>query len=158
VSIVRILVDGYSLLHKWPQLAPGKKRHTEAARDALIETLTRYRDAIGTPITVVFDGAGAPKDTPKAHSTREFEVLFSRKRKTADDIIERATHRLIEYGEVLVVTDDYAERDTVAHLGALTSSCAGFIENVDSALGSMTEDIANFNRRERKRFQRQGAK
>ena len=130
MSIVRILVDGYSLLHKWPQLAPGKKRHTEAARDALIE----------------------------AHSTREFEVLFSRKRKTADDIIERATHRLIEYGEVLVVTDDYAERDTVAHLGALTSSCAGFIENVDSALGSMTEDIANFNRRERKRFQRQGAK
>lgn len=157
MSIVRILVDGYSLLHKWPELAPGKRRHTEAARDALIETLTHYRDAIGTPITVVFDGAGAPKDAPKAHSTREFEVLFSRKRNTADDLIERATQRLVEYGEVLVVTDDYAERDTVAFLGALTSSCAGFIQNVDAALGSITEDIDNFNRRERKRFQRQGS-
>ena len=36
MSIVRILVDGYSLLHKWPALAPGRPRHTEAARDALI--------------------------------------------------------------------------------------------------------------------------
>lgn len=158
MSIVRILVDGYSLLHKWPQLAPGKQRHTEAARDALVETLTHYRDAIGTPITVVFDGGGAPKGAPKAHSTRDFEVLFSRKRNTADDLIERATQRLIEYGEVLVVTDDYAERDTVAFLGALTSSCAGFIDAVESALGSMSDDIEKFNRRERKRYQRQGSK
>jgi hypothetical protein len=33
MPLVRILVDGYSLLHNWPELAPGKARHSAAARD-----------------------------------------------------------------------------------------------------------------------------
>jgi hypothetical protein len=36
VSPVRILIDGYSLLHQWPELAPGSPRHSARARDALI--------------------------------------------------------------------------------------------------------------------------
>ena len=58
MALVRILVDGYSLLHNWPELAPGKPRHSMEARDELIRILTLYRDATGTPITIVFDGAG----------------------------------------------------------------------------------------------------
>jgi predicted RNA-binding protein with PIN domain len=46
------------------------------------------------------------------------EVLYSRTGQTADDLIERATHRFSPHGEVLAVTDDYAERDTVISLGA----------------------------------------
>src|SRR5450631_1639102 len=49
MALVRILVDGYSLLHNWPELAPGAARHSEAARDALVEMLTHYQDAKGTP-------------------------------------------------------------------------------------------------------------
>src|SRR3954470_2657165 len=105
MPLVRILVDGYSLLHSWPELAPGKPRHSAAARDELIHWLTLYRDAIGTPITIVFDGAGAPPGTPKPMSTVELEVLYSGAGQTADDIIERAATRLANYGEVLVVTD-----------------------------------------------------
>ena len=44
---------------------------------------------------------------------RTVEVLFSRAGQTADEMIERAAHRFQDYGEVLVVTDDHAERDTV---------------------------------------------
>ena len=29
MALVRILVDGYSLLHNWPELAPGQPRHSE---------------------------------------------------------------------------------------------------------------------------------
>ena len=50
MALVRILVDGYSLLHNWRQLARGQSRHSAAAREELIHALTRYRDAIGTPI------------------------------------------------------------------------------------------------------------
>ena len=58
MPLVRILVDGFSLLHAWPELARGKARHSAAARDELVYALRRYGDSIGTPITVVFDGAG----------------------------------------------------------------------------------------------------
>ena len=54
MALLRILVDGYSLLHNWPELAPGHPRHSERARKELVHILTRFHDATGTPITVFF--------------------------------------------------------------------------------------------------------
>ena len=72
MGIVRVLVDGYSLLHFWPELAQGKPRHSFYARDALVSVLTQYQDASGMPVTVIFDGGGAPPGTPK----NEFEPQY----------------------------------------------------------------------------------
>jgi len=153
MALVRILVDGYSLLHSWPQLAKKWPRHSANARGELIRKLTLYQDAIGTPITIFFDGAGAPNGTPPADSKPELEVLYSRAGQTADDLIERAAHRFQDYGEVLVVTDDYAERDTVTSLGGLASSCLNFIQTVQETLAESAGDLKDYNRRERQRFQ-----
>src|SRR5882757_4944500 len=49
MALVRILIDGYSLLHNWPELSPGNPRHSAAARDELIQRLTLFQDATGTP-------------------------------------------------------------------------------------------------------------
>ncbi len=154
MALVRILVDGYSLLHNWPQLARGQSRHSAAAREELIHALTQYRDAIGTPITVVFDGAGAPPGTPQTTSTPDLEVIYSESGQTADDLIERVAHRLSDFGEVLVVTDDYAERETVMSLGGMASSCLNFIQTVESTLGDLERELKTHNRKERQRFQR----
>jgi predicted RNA-binding protein with PIN domain len=154
MGLIRILVDGYSLLHSWPELAPGRARHSAAARDELIRWLTLYQDAIGTPITIFFDGSGAPSGTPTAASRPELEVLFSRSGQTADQMIERAAHRYREYGEVMAVTDDHAERDTVISLGGSASSCLNFIQEVENTLKELADDIKDHNRRERHRFQR----
>jgi predicted RNA-binding protein with PIN domain len=152
VALVRILVDGYSLAHNWPELAPGRPRHSAGTREELIRVLTQYGDAVGTPITIVFDGTGAPPGTPKALSTPEVEVLYSQDSQTADDVIERAAHRLLSFGEVLVVTDDFAERDTVLGLGGMASSCAQFIRTVEETVEEMQRDLKRHNRRERQRF------
>ena len=154
MALVRILVDGYSLLHSWPELAPGRPRFSAAARDELIRRLTLYQDACGTPITVIFDGAGAPNGTPAASSRPEMEVLYSRRGKTADQLIERAVHRFGPYGEVLAVTNDHAERETVLSLGGSACSCANFIQEVENALSEQADDISYYNRQERHRFQR----
>ena len=152
MALVRILVDGYSLLHNWPALAPGKPRHSEAARDELIRWLTLYRDAIGTPITVFFDGKGGRNGTPAALSTPEMEVLYSSSGQTADDMIERAAHRFAPYGEVLAVTDDFAERDTVIALGGFASSCESFIRDMEAALAEQADELKRYNRREKYKF------
>ena len=154
MALVRILVDGYSLLHNWPELAPRSARHSAAARDELIQRLTLYRDATGTPITVFFDGGGAPSGTPAALSNPEVEVLYSRNGKTADDMIERAANRFKSYGEVLAVTDDAAERETVISLGGMASSCWNFIQTLENTLAELADDIKHHNRHERHRFQR----
>src|SRR4051812_12203344 len=117
MALVRILVDGYSLLHNWPELARGHERHSAAARDELIRRLTLYQDASGTPITIFFDGSMTPSGRPERTKRTEVEVLYSKAGQTADDLIERAAHRFAAYGEILAVTDDNAERDTVISLG-----------------------------------------
>src|ERR1700722_2733665 len=152
MALVRILVDGYSLLHAWPELAPGKPRFSPAARDELIHRLTLYRDAVGTPITIVFDGANADRKLSTVESSPEMEILYSRAGQTADDIIERVTHRFQPYGEVLAVTDDNAERDTVIALGGMASSCLNFIQSVEAALAELADDLKVYNRKERQRF------
>ena len=154
MALVRILVDGYSLLHGWPQLAPGKARHSEAARDELIRILTLYQDMAHTPITVFFDGSGKVRNAPGEKSSARVEVLFSTTGQTADQMIERVAHRMAEYGEVMVVTDDYAERDTVVNLGGTSSSCDNFIRMIENALAELAEDIKHHNRREQNRFKR----
>ncbi len=147
-------MDGYSLLYKWQELAPGHARHSAAARDELIHLLTRYQDATGIPITIFFDGTGPIVGTPHKPSASEVEVLFSRDGRTADDMIERAAHRFRPYGEVLAVTDDFAERDTVISLGGMASSCANFIQTVENALAELADEVKHHNRKERHAFKR----
>ena len=154
MALVRILVDGYSLLHNWPELAPGQARHSARAREELIYVLTRFHDATGTPITVFFDGAGAPPGTPPPESASVIEILFSRAGRTADQMIERAVHRFADHGEVLVVTDDVAERETVIGLGGQSASCANFIRMVEGALTELQDELRDYNRAERNRFNR----
>jgi predicted RNA-binding protein with PIN domain len=154
MALVRILVDGYSLLHCWTALAPGQPRHSQAAREALVSVLISYRDACGTPITIVFDGSGPPRNPAEQRSTPEVEVLYSRAGQTADQIIERVAHRLQPYGEPLVVTDDLAERDLVLSMGGMASNCDNFIRTVESALEELKRDLKNYNLRERNRYRK----
>jgi len=154
MAFVRILVDGYSLLHAWPELAPRAARHSAAARAALIRELTHYRDATGAPITVFFDGSFPRGAGPPPDPEHSIEVLFSRAGQTADDLIERAAHRFQAYGQVLVVTDDVAERDTVLAVGGMTTGCATFIAQIQAARADVARDLKHHNRTERQRYRR----
>jgi predicted RNA-binding protein with PIN domain len=154
MALVRILVDGYSLLHNWPELARGRARHSAAARDELVRRLTLYQDASGIPVTIFFDGSGLPGGKPIAASPESVEILYSHQGQTADDMIERAAYRFGPYGEVLAVTDDHAERDMVISLGGSASSCWNFIQTVENALAELGDDIKIHNRQERHKFQR----
>jgi predicted RNA-binding protein with PIN domain len=142
-------------LHSWPELAPGKARYSAAARDELVRVLTLYRDAIHTPISIFFDGSSPKIDGPSVTtSTPDVEILFSRSGQTADQMIERAAHRFQPYGEVLAVTDDNAERETVISLGGLASSCWNFIQTVQNTLADLQDEIKHHNRREKNKFNR----
>ncbi len=156
MALIRILVDGYSLLHEWLELARGTARHSEVAREALIHCLNQYQDLCGTPITIFFDGQGSRRTTlpgePKPKS--EIEVLFSMDGKTADDLIERVAHLYQPYGEVLIVTNDIAERETVLSVGGMASNCRNFVLMVEDAMAELRDDLKHHNRRERHLFAR----
>ncbi len=154
MALIRILVDGYSLLHDWPEVAPGKPRFSAAARDELIQRLAAYQDATHTPITIFFDGSTPRGQTSRPAEPAAVEVLYSHQGQTADQMIERAAYRFREYGEVMAVTNDVAERETVISLGGLACSCLNFINMVEYASAEMREEIKHHNLKERNRFAR----
>lgn len=154
MALVRILVDGFSLLHAWGELAPGRPRHSAAAREELVKVLTRYSDACGTPITLIFDGRNTRSGGPREPDPRNVEVHYTQAGQTADAVIERLTHLLRPYGEVLVVSNDNAERDLVLGLGGMASSCENFVRTMEVELGEAAHQLKVHNLRERSRYRR----
>jgi len=80
------------------------------------------------------------------------EILYSQPGQTADQMIERAATRLLDYGDVLVVTDDFAERETVSSAGALVSSCGNFVGDLAGAEAAIQSALKRHNQAERKKF------
>ena len=56
--------------------------------------------------------------------------------------------------EVLVVTDDFAERDIVSGFGSSVTSCANFIGLIHGALSNLAESMNRHNQGEKNRFSR----
>ena len=55
---------------------------------------------------------------------------------------------------MLVVTNDHAERDTVVGFGGSAASCENFIRMIGNALAELQDELKNYNRAERNRFNR----
>ena len=58
------------------------------------------------------------------------------------------------YGEVLAVTNDHAERDTVLAMGGFASSCDSFIQTVQNTLQDLEREVKNYNSAEKRRYNR----
>jgi predicted RNA-binding protein with PIN domain len=99
-----ILVDGYNLVHRAPELRPGPGTSLEESRARLVNLLSW---AVGTgeaTFLVVFDGAEVPHEDP---GEGRVKVRYSRPPEKADDLIRRLVEDQIERVERLtVVTSD----------------------------------------------------
>lgn len=149
MALVRIMVDGYSLLEHWAGIAPGKPRHSEMAREELINRLTLYFDSCGTPITVIF-GHADPREIGPFTATPELEVVYAPSDQSARQLMQRALRRLKRFGEVMVVTDQPGE--AIQSAGALNSSCNEFIQTVEKALSDFEQNLENYNQKEQSKF------
>lgn len=122
----RVIIDGYSLLHRDPALSPLIAGNLMTARQRLIQSVERVVGALGDHTTIVFDGRGDA--SAKALDSTLVEIVFSPPDKTADTVIERLAHAAAQPEEILVVTSDRGERETVTAAGADVMSCAQFID------------------------------
>jgi len=152
MALVRILVDGSSLLQSWPELAPGKPRHSAAAKWEIVTQLTRYYDACGTPLTVVFDAPTLADQDESPDSTAEVEVLYTPPGQKREQVLKRAAHRFRACGQVLIVTGQTHDPGNEAANGHLVSDCGSFVRTVQTALRDLENAISSINRKENDRF------
>ena len=148
---MRVLVDGYSLLHAWNRFTTRKTRsHSlQQKRDALIRILQHYADHTGHRVVIVFDGYAAKHKLEIAEPTPGVEVIYSDKGKTADEVIERTVGQAGQPAQFLVVTSDNLERQTVESLGARSMSADLFELEVDAAVKELGTQVRRYGLRHR---------
>ena len=126
----RLIIDGYSLLHRDPALARSLESNVRLAREQLIRKIDRLGAALAGRVELVFDGRAeggkSPDDTSAIH------VLYSPGHQTADTVIERLVHEDADPAGICVVTSDRSERETITAAGAQAMSCAAFLEKLDA--------------------------
>jgi predicted RNA-binding protein with PIN domain len=115
-----LIVDGHSMIFAWPELRALHQRRTASARDELVRQLTRYQDASGVRVVVVFDGRGVA--AAEATEPGGIQVFYSKDGQTADAIVERLCARYAQEHDLTVATDDNMERTTALSFGASTAS------------------------------------
>lgn len=122
----RLIIDGYSLLHRDPETKQIVARDLRRAREVLIEKVSRTATALADAVTIVFDGQQGSGTAPGG--LQSIEIIYTTAGQTADDYIERCVQQAGHPDHWMVVTNDRRERETVMATGVHTMSCAVFLE------------------------------
>jgi predicted RNA-binding protein with PIN domain len=129
-------IDGYNVVYHASALHAVPLSDFEAGRDRLVELVTRFSVATGSPIKVVFDGSGRRAENGAVASLAAgVEVLYSPGHQSADALIEREIYLLANRGDVIVVSGDRGLRELCRGLGAMVMSSDNFLETVRETLG-----------------------
>ena len=142
----RVIVDGYNVIHAWPQL----KRllgdaSLEAARDKLIERLSVFGMVAGADVTVVFDAHHSTARTNSEEVVEGVHVLFTRRGHSADHVIERIAYEASQSGDLITVaTSDRFQRDLVRGMGGAVISAEELERRVVEAESEMGRSVQRY--------------
>lgn len=131
-----LLVDGYNIIFAWPELRELAQVNLDSARDKLMDILCNYQGYQGCRLILVYDAykvKGNPGSVMKYHN---IEVVYTKEAETADQYIERTTHRMGEKPRkyrVTVATSDALEQMIIWGNGATRMSALGLKAAVESA-------------------------
>ena len=126
-----IFVDGYNVINSWPDLKQKKDFSFEAARQSLIDKLHNYGVFNECKIVLVFDAHKVHGSIEKKEEiNKNISVVFTKDGETADSYIEKKVNALGRKHEIVVVTSDNLEQQTVFQRGAVRMSSLEFYNEV----------------------------
>ena len=141
----RLVVDGYNIIHAWPDLARSMRAESlEDARRRLVTRLAEYRASTGNEVLVVFDARRRSAGSPGREVIEGVEVWYGSSLESADHVIERLMYESSRRGtglEMVLATDDHLQRDLVRAKGVPTMSSRVLLAEVRRAEGERSGEI-----------------
>jgi predicted RNA-binding protein with PIN domain len=133
-----IIVDGYNVILRTPQLKPGEGRTLREARTKLLNLMSWAFAPGDVQFIVVFDGADGP--APSERKGR-IEVRYSRPPHKADDVIRELVEERVQKVERLtVVTSDLEVARHARAMGADIALADLFVASVLGPAASETPE------------------
>jgi predicted RNA-binding protein with PIN domain len=115
-----IIIDGYNLIHRSPELRPGPDRTLEEARAKLVNLLSWTVGSGDARFVVVFDGAAGGGD--QSAGSERVQIRWSRPPKKADDVIRELVEDQVERVDRLTVVT--ADLEVARHARAMGATVA----------------------------------
>jgi predicted RNA-binding protein with PIN domain len=117
---MRVLIDGYNLLHASGLIARGKgERALEQARNALLEFLAEHLlPHVAAQTTVVYDASAPPSGLPAIVVSRGITVEFAVDHEEADDRLDELIRAEPTPQKLWVITSDHRIQETARRRGA----------------------------------------
>ncbi len=113
------IVDGYNVIHAWPELRELAAGELAEARDRLVHRMAEYGAYEGYDMTIVFDALFTTDEAHEEQRGAHLSVIYTAAGETADSYIERLAYESVRAGrEVHVVTSDGAEQTIALGVGA----------------------------------------
>ena len=133
----RLVVDGYNVIHAWPELAAAMRGEgLQEARRRLLVRMAEYRATTGNEVMVVFDARARARGSPDREMVEGVEVRYGSAKESADHVIERLMYEASRKGRVLemvLATDDRLQSLLVAGMGVPTLSTRALRAEVERA-------------------------
>lgn len=128
-----VVLDGYNIVHRTPQLKPGPDRTLRESREKLVNLLSWMMGGDPPRFLVVWDGAEGPGRDGRSG---RIEERYSRPPEKADDLIRRIVEDQVDrVDQLTVVTSDIEVARHARAMGADVSISDLFLA---SALGAGT--------------------
>ncbi len=125
-----VILDGYNVIHRTPQLRPGEGRTLRESREKLVNLLSWMMGGEGVEFIVVFDGeSGGGRDERDGR----VEVRWSRPPDNADAVIRRLVEERVDRVDQLTVVT--ADLEVARHARAMGATIALSDLFLASALG-----------------------
>ena len=125
-----IFVDGYNVINSWPDLKEKKDVSFEGARQSLIDKLHNYGVFKECRIILVFDAHKVAGNIESKELSGNIITVFTKEGEIADAYIERMVDELGRKVEIVVVTSDRLEQQTIFQRGAVRMSSIEFYNEV----------------------------
>ena len=127
-----LVVDGYNILHGWPELKEMVERDLEHARIKLLDIMGDYQAVSGVKVIVVFDAHLVKRGIGSKDVVSGVDVIYTPEGETADMVIERFAGQLGENDRLTVATSDWAQQRIVFGKGAVRLSARELAQEVKS--------------------------
>jgi predicted RNA-binding protein with PIN domain len=146
------IVDGYNLLHSWPELKEMLAIDLSDARQRLIELLGNYAAFKNVEMILVFDGYKAKGNPGQKDQWENLKIVYTKEGQTGDAYIESLAAQIGSNYNTRVVTSDSLVQLSAFRSGLLRMSARELRENVEQAQGEISKLLSELSQRENRKF------
>lgn len=128
-----LLVDGYNIIHAWPELKELADENMDGARMKLLDSLSNYQWIRQCQIIVVFDAYRVQGHREEVVDYHNIHTVYTREEQTADQYIEKFAHDNKKNYRIAVATSDGLQQMIVRGAGCSLLSARELKAEIEEA-------------------------